>query len=81
MKLTIKTPRATQEYDTAWVEVNTSTGNMVIQPGHAPSIIVLSPYKPLIFKLTSGKEETIMVTRGVIEITRTELLALLSNIS
>lgn len=81
MKLIIKTPRTSQEYETAWVEINTSTGNMVIQPGHAPTIIVLSPYKPFIFKMTSGKQETLMITRGIIEITRTQILALLSDFS
>ncbi len=78
MKLIIKTPKATHEYDTAWVEINTSTGNMVIQPGHAPSIIILTPYKPLLYKMTSGKEETVMITRGVVEISRTQVVALLS---
>lgn len=81
MKLIIKTPRSSQEYDTAWVEINTSTGNIVIQPGHAPTIIVLSPLMPFIFKMINGKQETLMITRGIIEISRTQVVALLSDFS
>lgn len=81
MKLIIKNPRESHEYNVAWIEINTSTGNMIIQPGHAPSIMVLSPCKPFTFKMMSGKQETLVVSRGVIEITRTEVLALLSDFS
>lgn len=81
MKLIIKTPKLSQEHEVAWIEINISTGNMVIQPGHAPSIMVLSPHKPFIFKMTNGKQETLTITRGIIEISRTHVIALLSDFS
>jgi F0F1-type ATP synthase epsilon subunit len=62
----------------AWLELNTPTGNYVIQPGHAPMILALSPRKQLIYALKSGKEEVIMVERGIAEITRTNITLLLS---
>ena len=45
----------------AWVEINTSTGNMVIHPGHAPIIIYFALHA-ITLKLPSGKEETLMIT-------------------
>jgi F0F1-type ATP synthase epsilon subunit len=78
MKLIIKTPQELQEHEVAWVELNTATGNLVIQPGHAPSIMLLTPFKSLIFRLMNGKQETITIVSGIVEISRTQVLALLT---
>lgn len=71
MKLIISTPLNRSEYSVAWLEINTPTGNYVVQKGHAPTILVLSPLKPLTFRLKTGKKETLIVKHGVVKIDRT----------
>jgi F0F1-type ATP synthase epsilon subunit len=70
MELIISTPTYRSVYSVVWLEVNTSTGNYVMQKGHAPTIMVLSPLKALTFRLKTGKQETVMVKHGVVKITR-----------
>lgn len=79
MQLTIITPTKKDTLDVAWVECNTPTGNYVIQPGHAPTILALSPKQPLIFALKNGKEEVVMVQQGIAQITRNNVTVLLSQ--
>ncbi len=79
MQLSIITPEKKDNFDVAWVEFNTPSGNYVIQPGHAPTILALSQDQPLIFGLKNGKQEVIMVKRAIAEITRTQVIVLLSS--
>jgi F0F1-type ATP synthase epsilon subunit len=80
MQLTIISPTKKESFEVSWVECNTPTGNYVIQPGHAPTILALSENKPFIFALKNGKEEVIMIKRAVAEITRAQVIVLLSHI-
>jgi F0F1-type ATP synthase epsilon subunit len=70
MKLQIISPLRILNYDVAWLEVNTNVGNFVIQKGHVPTLLVLSPNEEIIFRLKNGKEESIMVSSGIVEVTR-----------
>lgn len=70
MKLHIISPLRTLTYDVAWLEVNTSAGNFVIQTGHVPTLLVLAPKQEIIFRLKNGKEESIMVHSGIVEVMR-----------
>ena len=70
MKLTILSPAQSIETSVAWLEINTPTGNYVIQKGHAPMIASLAPNKPFIYRMKSGKQETIHARSGLIEIDR-----------
>lgn len=70
MELIISTPFSHSEYSAVWLEINTPTGNYVIQKGHVPTILALSPGKPLTFRLKTGKKETLMVRHGVVTVTR-----------
>jgi F0F1-type ATP synthase epsilon subunit len=70
MELVINTPQYEGTYSVAWVELNTPTGNYVIQQGHAPAIMTLAPQKPIIFRLNTGKQENILVRHGVVKIER-----------
>ncbi len=51
-------------------EINTPTGNYVIQKGHAPAIMPLSPAQGLTFRLKTGKQETLTVRNGIVKINR-----------
>ena len=57
----------------AWIEINTPNGNYIIQKGHAPLIIPLSPNEPLTYQLDSGKKETLMVLSGIADIDRKKI--------
>lgn len=70
MNLQIISPLRILNYDVAWLEVNTNVGNFIIQKGHVPTLLVLSPNEEIIFRLKNGKEESIMVTSGIVEVTR-----------
>lgn len=78
MQLHIVWPDKQQTTEIAWVELNTPTGNYIIQPGHAPMILALSPKQPFIFAHRNGKEEIVMAERGIAEITRSQITILLS---
>lgn len=68
-----------KSYDIAWLEVNTPTGNFVMQRGHAPMILILSPNKPLIYCLQNGKEESTTIPGGILHITREQATVVLTN--
>ena len=70
MKLTITS--ATQEitHHVAWIEINTPTGNYVIQKGHVPTIMTLSANQLLAYRLQTGKEEAMLIQHGFITIDR-----------
>lgn len=54
-----------------WVEVETVVGGMVIQLGHAPSIVELKPQSLLSYCISSsGKVENIDSVSGFVEIGR-----------
>lgn len=78
MQLQIVSPEKKEIFEAIWVEFNTPTGNYIIQPGHAPMILALSPKQPFIFAHKNGKEEIVMVERGIAEINRTQVTILLS---
>ena len=71
MKLILSTPLKQSEHSVAWLEINTPSGNYVIQKGHAPTILTLSPLQTLTFRLKTGKKETLTVKHGVAKIDRT----------
>ncbi len=70
MELIISTPEYRSSYNIVWLEINTPTGNYVIQKGHVPAIMILSPHKAVIFRLKTGKQESVTVKHGVVKISR-----------
>lgn len=70
MELRIVTPQETVIHAIAWIEVNTLAGNFVIQPGHAPTILILAPGKEVSFRYVNGKQESFFVERGTLEVNR-----------
>jgi F0F1-type ATP synthase epsilon subunit len=70
MKLSLISSDALVDHEVAWVELFTAAGNLIIQRGHEPAIMVLAPNKPIIFKLKTGKQKTIVAHYGIAEISR-----------
>jgi len=70
MTLTVVTPHESATYAIVWLELNTPTGNIVVQPGHAPTILILSPGQQAVFRLDTGKQESLAVRQGIASIGR-----------
>jgi F0F1-type ATP synthase epsilon subunit len=73
MILTIVTPQSSAEHQIAWLELHTPNGAFTIYRGHAPTIVPLKPLSQLIFKLKTGKQQTLTVRDGVAHITREKI--------
>ena len=63
----------------AWIELNTPAGNFVIQPDHAPMVVMLTPMSQVNYRLTTGKEEMKKVRRGVAHVTREGVTLLITE--
>lgn len=79
MMLYIASPLEKREAAIAWVELNTSVGNFVIQAEHAPMVLTLQPMSTVTYRLQTGKEERKRVTHGVAHITRSSVTLLLTG--
>ncbi len=80
MQLIIMTPTKKEVHEVEWAECNTPTGNYVIQQGHAPMILSLSEKQPFVYSFKNGKEVVVMVSSGIVQITRMQVTVLLSNL-
>lgn len=77
MQFTIISPKEKKTYTIAWLEINTPLGNFVIQPGHVPTVLLVSPGQPLLFCLTNGNKETIKPESGIVHVNRTAVSLLM----
>lgn len=77
MKLTIIDTEKATTHDVSWVEFNTSVGNMVIQPEHAPMVIELLPEHELVFELVTGAVVSMMIAQAVAHVARSEVKVLI----
>lgn len=78
MKLFMVSLSDKKSLDIAWLEVNTAEGNFVMQRGHAPMILVLSPNKPLVYCLQNGIQESTTISGGILHITRDQATVVLT---
>jgi F0F1-type ATP synthase epsilon subunit len=78
MKLFMVSVSDKKSFDIAWLEVNTAEGNFVMQRGHAPMILVLSPNKPLVYCLQNGTQESTTIAGGILHITRDQATVVLT---
>jgi F0F1-type ATP synthase epsilon subunit len=81
MELIIVSPDYELNKTVAWIEINTPKGNYIIQKGHVPFIISLSPNEPVTYQLESGKKETIIVQSGTADINRTKIMLIIRIIN
>jgi len=79
MELHITSPEKTEIFTTEWIEAFTPSGSFVIQKGHAPTVLILSPGKPLLFGLKDKTEKSVTIPRGILEITRTKAVVLINK--
>lgn len=77
MKLKVITTQKIVEHEVDWIELNTPVGNMVIQQGHAPMIIQLSQGHELVYQISGGATESILIVQAVAHVTRFEVQILI----
>lgn len=70
MDLTIVSPTQTKKISIDWLEVESMRGNLVIQPGHAPSYIVVKPKSQAQWLSSDGATDTLFIGHGFVEVTR-----------
>ncbi|MBN2266954.1 MAG: hypothetical protein JW725_01250 [Candidatus Babeliaceae bacterium] len=70
--LTLITPASKESWEVKWVEINTPSGNRVIQPGHAPTVALLKP-RSIVRFLQDEKIEKFEIGEGVCRIERTSV--------
>jgi F0F1-type ATP synthase epsilon subunit len=71
MELTIVSPSYKKTVKIAWLEIETTVGNFVIQPGYAPTTLVLAPNSTALFSVDNNTQESIPVVGGIADINRT----------
>jgi F0F1-type ATP synthase epsilon subunit len=79
MKLKIITTQKYIEHEVDWVELQTPSGNIVVQQGHAPVIIELKSGHELEYQVTDGRIESVLIIQGVAHIQRFQVTILLPN--
>ena len=79
MDLEIIGPLSHQVIPIVWLEVNTPAGNFVIQPGHAPLLVTLSPGQDITFGLKNGKFQTLTISAGILNVERTKATIILAG--
>jgi len=79
VKFNVISPQQTQKYTINWVEINTPSGNLIIQNGHAPMIFTLVANKDVRFQLKTGEEISMLLDReAFLHVERNEATALIS---
>ncbi len=68
-----------QHHKVLWVELQTTQGNLVVQPEHAPTVVALQPGSQVRFCLDSSKQKVFEVSSGFAHITRHEVTILLDS--
>lgn len=74
MKLEILMTSNHQSHTIDWCELSTVTGDIVIQPGHAPTVVRLKPDSTVRYLLAHHESPSnITISAGIAHITRTSI--------
>jgi F0F1-type ATP synthase epsilon subunit len=79
MNLTLLSPRSSRIVHVSWIEIEALSGNLVIQPGHAPEYIVLKPNSAVAWALESGAIERITIVQGFADVKRDSVVIILDR--
>ena len=78
MNLLIRSATGLQEQAVSWVSFDTIQGNYTILNGHAPAVWVLRNNSVIVMGFADERQETKLVSGGVVEVTRTEVQVLVA---
>lgn len=62
-----------------WLEIQTERGNLVIQPGHAPTYIVLKESSFIQWALPTGTIEKTQIKRAFLKVDRHSCLLIIDS--
>lgn len=80
MRLIIVTPQEQKIVEVVWIEINTPSGNFIIQNGHAQTTFALLPAKELVYCFKTGKQESLTLEKGgILEVEREKVTALIGT--
>lgn len=80
MQLSIITSSNQRTMQVEWVELNTVVGNVVIQQGHVPSVLILAPNSTVsYFILKNGQPESVTVKQAMAHVTRTDVTIIVTE--
>lgn len=79
MQFTLITPTRSQVYILNWIEVQTSIGSFVIQLGHVPTIVTLTPGKEITLGLEDGTTVSLPVEGGILEVDRNQATLIITH--
>lgn len=68
--LTIVTPTSSFTRNISWLEINSSAGNRIIKPSHAPLITLLKPRSNVLFLTEENVLEELPISSGVCRVER-----------
>lgn len=79
MELHIVTPKSKKSIAVNWLELNTPEGNLIIQTGHAPTVLTLLPGKEIIYEHANGKKENMTIQDGLVHVNRTSATIIINR--
>lgn len=80
MKLKIISPAKSSIIEVVWIEINTPTGNFILQNNYTPTTFILSENKQFLYCFKTGKQESLSLPKGgILEVRKSEIIALLKE--
>lgn len=79
MNLTLLSPTHRKVMEVSWVEIQTTTGNQVILPGHERLIAELAKASSISYGLHGDVVNTIAITHGVASVDRHQVTILIDE--
>lgn len=70
MNFSIISPTSKRTMIVTWLELESMRGNLVIQPGYAPSIIMLKPNSTIKVGFSNNTTESFNMLSGILQVTR-----------
>lgn len=77
--LNIITPTGQTKTYVEWLDVTTTSGNMVILENHAPLLAVIHPNSTLSWKISDGAVEARTVENAIMHVGRTTIMIITDN--
>lgn len=77
--LTVITPSSQKTISVTSIEINTSFGNRMLLPHHAPLTLLLKPYSTVVLGYPNGETETLPISAGIIHIEKNNAQLLLEE--
>lgn len=80
MNLELLMTSSHQSHSVDWCELPAVTGDMVVQPGHAPTVVRLKPHSTIRYLLTRHESpQSITISSGIAHITRTSITIIVTQ--